>query len=946
MVDFLPLLLTGLVLAIPGIVFSFALFSGTAFKKLDKFFAGLILAIILVPFLSHLENVLLGLQFSTGLILFNDLLVLAGAVALLFYRKKLGIFSPANFQAVALKEVEKAKVNPMGLLVPVLLVLTVLVGFYYRYAYSWMTNFFEFDPYYYNFLTELLVKGGSIPLHTDISYFPLGKFYHEPALVSYLTGSWVHLYNLFAGAAYDKGTLILISNLYPPLLGALLSVLAYWLLKTQYDENAGLLGAVLMAATPQLLQKFAAGVSELQPWGIFSALLIFAAFTLAFKYKNKQFIALAALATFTAMIGAAQSLWPLGVMSAFFMVQAFVNYYAGHSEERLALIAVVFSATTLAAAIFSNVYEGLGLFHLSVGEIIAILSAFPALAFYAISKSQRLSKHSRRRILAGVLIAAFIFSLLPVLPGGRSPSGLAGSYIESTAAFASAGKPLAKTIAEETPTGDRDLTGAAGILSPFILIALGFMLALGAIETLLAKKEHKLAAGFVLGCLAIVLLRLQLAEFAIGFGSATGLTIIASLGKLLAANQIFSFLIISIASSIIAFIHLKEEDRSEAPLLFTFIIYPVAYIGLNKVKFLIHLSFALVVGTGVLIGEITSRARFLHEYFKVGESIESPRKWTMGVAVALALLIASIQVAGFADKSPGIVNSVDSLKYGRISQDWLDTMSWLKNNTSYNDPQIVANCHAKFGHDCRVISWWDYGHWTAFLGETKTVLDPGNAFAFYDQEVAYGFVDNQTAFRRSMEFHNASHVLVDFQLIQKWGALNFLSGSCSRYREGTGDSESVTCPLKAQIEDWESGTGRSEYEFEHSFEYITLTQQPCPFGQNLVLGQSNLGLPYCFSNTEMIPLDRNGLRTDLARTFKILNLKEQIDSIDNHTAYLLPTGANQLALANPDFSILGKPNYAVNSVYARLYLFENLPGFKLVYRSPSGEVKIFEKVPA
>lgn len=362
-------------------------------------------------------------------------------------------------------------------------------------------------------------------------------------------------------------------------------------------------------------------------------------------------------------------------------------------------------------------------------------------------------------------------------------------------------------------------------------------------------------------------------------------------------------------------------------------------------KFILHLGFALAVGAGVLIGELIARRQFIHNYFKLGESIETPGKWLTGFAIVLVLIFGSVQVFGFSGKAPGAVNSVINLGNSQISQDWLDAMSWLKNNTSYNNPVLVNNCKVKFGHDCRVISWWDYGHWTAFLGETKTVLDPGNQFEFLDQQVAYGFVDNQTAFRKIMGYHNASHVLVDYQLLDKWGALVYLSGTCQKtsYSDNSTEVIAPNCPDNRGIVDWQKGAGADVYEVEHYFERLSSNGQ-CPFSQNMLLLQGTFGSVYCVSQDQMIPVDRSGLRTDLARGYQGVNLAApSIEEIDTNKHYLIPVSQTSFIDVNPDLRIAGRESKVINATYTRLYVFENLPGFKLVYRSKNGEVKIFEK---
>ena len=51
---------------------------------------------------------------------------------------------------------------------------------------------------------------------------------------------------------------------------------------------------------------------------------------------------------------------------------------------------------------------------------------------------------------------------------------------------------------------------------------------------------------------------------------------------------------------------------------------------------------------------------------------------------------------------------------------------------------------------------------------------------------------------------------------------------------------------------------------------------------------------------------------------------------------------DQLINVNPDLSVYGLESGLVDSNFVKLFFFEELPGFKLVYRSPNNLVKIFE----
>ena len=51
---------------------------------------------------------------------------------------------------------------------------------------------------------------GSLPMKSDMSYYPRFRSYRELPLMHYMTGDWYALYRDFTAQAYDMDQLILI----------------------------------------------------------------------------------------------------------------------------------------------------------------------------------------------------------------------------------------------------------------------------------------------------------------------------------------------------------------------------------------------------------------------------------------------------------------------------------------------------------------------------------------------------------------------------------------------------------------------------------------------------------------------------------------------------------------------------------------------------------------
>jgi hypothetical protein len=133
----------------------------------------------------------------------------------------------------------------------------------------------------------------------------------------------------------------------------------------------------------------------------------------------------------------------------------------------------------------------------------------------------------------------------------------------------------------------------------------------------------------------------------------------------------------------------------------------------------------------------------------------------------------------------------------RIPGYWISSMEWMKDNLNSSD---------------RITSWWDYGHWTNYLGNTNTVLRNEHASKGMIGRVAHDFLIGTTQdLIDSMNYFDSEYVLFDVEIIGgnpfggKYGALNYLG--C--VHEGATSLDETP--------------GTSDCEFEHSPERIVIS---------------------------------------------------------------------------------------------------------------------------
>ena len=95
-------------------------------------------------------------------------------------------------------------------------------------------------------------------------------------------------------------------------------------------------------------------------------------------------------------------------------------------------------------------------------------------------------------------------------------------------------------------------------------------------------------------------------------------------------------------------------------------------------------------------------------------------------------------------KSPPTILNGGSI-YQITSNDWLDSMEWIKNNTS---------------EDAVIAAWWDYGYWIQTMGERATLADNSTIHTRIIENIAKMFLSNPDDAWISLNEMQADYVLV------------------------------------------------------------------------------------------------------------------------------------------------------------------------------------------
>lgn len=370
-------------------------------------------------------------------------------------------------------------------------------------------------------------------------------------------------------------------------------------------------------------------------------------------------------------------------------------------------------------------------------------------------------------------------------------------------------------------------------------------------------------------------------------------------------------LILLVAFVLFAYVLYLKDDTI---LLFMLLIFPIAYIGLNKMKYLEYLTIVIIPAFVIIFAEA---------YELLAKAYEKYRTYILYMALLVPVYLVlsqSLDIMNSLGGFPAVLTTnvcstnqntwlYNYLCQSRIPNYWLEPMAWIKSNVASND---------------YVLSWWDYGHWTNWFGERKTVTRNDHPYPEMDPQVADKFVAGTPQdLKDFMVLQKSKYVLFDQDLIGKWGALVYLS--CIYNNETN----------------YSVGPGGSQCDKNHYFETIYVPHNPtsindyCTESDQPMLKTYGGTQSYCFTQAtindqtlNVLILGNQTVPTFLAYAGSVTNNGLQYDS------YML------IYIQNPGYNI----SLAYSSTFYQGFFLGNLPGFVQVYPTTSGpaSVKIYK----
>ncbi|MGC8676508.1 MAG: hypothetical protein ACP5T3_03280 [Candidatus Micrarchaeia archaeon] len=763
-------------------------------------------------------------------------------------------------------------------------------------------TFFEFDPYFDMISTQYILTYGYQLLH-DTAAWPVvatGVVHRIQPIVPYLEAFWYELASPGGSGNISTSLLSYVSSFYPPIVAALLVFVVFMFLYHEYGAKPALFGASLTATMPVLITTFIAGEQLLEPWGIFTLFFFYVAYTLAVKdQKSVRLAVLAGIAFASTFLGAHYYTVDAGVLALYILVQGIIDLVREGKIERdfYKMNAIVLFVIALFLAAYHPYHATLS------GRIpnllgIPITLSFGLYALIAIAVMDLLVRKLSGKFEKNML-AAYAISAISLV-------GLVGMVF----AYVSGGlNKFRKQFARYSIVALVALILVSGVL----LTPLGNPL----------KSYFQLSKHFTSPSSPLFMTVQEFEPTGFGYDFAS-----AGFGLIGINLFVWLVLVLFVLASIAAIYY----RRSKTSVMMLAAILPLAFAAMIEVKYLPHFGVAYILAMSIVIGEML--LTFGKKYAWLDRA----------ASIGMAIIVLVVAVPALVGVFGGLANASNCTKIAsngnavgfdmfcnQVPGAWLNATAWMRANVGPYGP--------------RILSWWDYGDWINWFGNSNAVLRGDNAVPALDYATAARYVlgqkdgfgpGNLANFSDSVQ---AKYVLFDNALTQKWGALDFLA--CIY----TNQTSMAFAKAAANGTGQPYVLGTSQCELSHDPAIILLPINtssissycaPIKSLKNetmlrgiVLVGDTLTNTTYCAPLTRTAGAERlyypNGTETNalLVPSQQFYQGNTQIGGV-GFMAFML------LYLPNANGTIAA-PSLFYNSNYYRGFYLGSLPGFTLVY---------------
>jgi dolichyl-diphosphooligosaccharide--protein glycosyltransferase len=332
----------------------------------------------------------------------------------------------------------------------------------------------EFDPYYQFSLTRYMVQNGLLspywptPWRTYQQWYPGGEDMSSSLPALPMTAAALYDIISFLGANID---LMTFTSFFPAIIGALCSLIVYFVGKDMGGKPLGLLAALFLALSPAWLQRSSLGFFDTEVPGVLALVLFILMFlraieetrSLSSSVKYSLGSALA-LAYFIAGWGAAYFLIDLAVLFVFVLV-----LLKRYSQRLLLSYSLTFGVGLLVAT--KVPYISLG--YLTSGVVIPVAGVFLLLCLLEVLRN---NISARTKVLLAVAVLVGVVGSFVAFWQLGYMEGIGGKFISVLDPFLRSANPLLESVAEHRISAWGNMYFDLGIGILFFLAGLYFAL--------------------------------------------------------------------------------------------------------------------------------------------------------------------------------------------------------------------------------------------------------------------------------------------------------------------------------------------------------------------------------------------------------------------------------------------------------------------------------------
>ena len=170
------------------------------------------------------------------------------------------------------------------------------------------------------------------------------------------------------------------------------------------------------------------------------------------------------------------------------------------------------------------------------------------------------------------------------------------------------------------------------------------------------------------------------------------------------------------------------------------------YTGSTFVRLEVFGSISVIILASLGITALTKH--FFADHLKSDKPVSKLLQLSFIAGITILLVVplvypAGSEVSSLVDIPPTILNGATS--YGVVTNDWLDALDWIKNNTP---------------EDAVIAAWWDYGYWISTMGERASLADNSTSHRSIIENIARMFFDNPDSAWVALNETESDYVLI------------------------------------------------------------------------------------------------------------------------------------------------------------------------------------------